>query len=161
MSRPPRPRPRGFTLIELVVALALLGLLAMTALPLAELTRQRSQETELRRALRDLRGALDAWRAAVEAGQIARAPGQSPWPPDLQVLVDGVADQRSPGGGRLVFLRRLPRDPFADPTLPAEATWRLRASDSPAADPRPGRDVFDVRSSSPRVAIDGSLYASW
>jgi len=153
--------PRGFTLIELVVALALLGLLAMTALPVAELTRQRGHETELRRALRDLRGALDAWRQAVDAGQINRVPGQSPWPPDLRVLVDGVADQRDPAGGRLVFLRRLPRDPFADPTLPAEATWRLRASDSPATDPRPGRDVFDVGSSSPLRALDGSLYASW
>ena len=159
--RVPQPGCRGFTLIELVVALALLGLLAMTALPVAELGHQRSQEAELRRALREIRGALDAWRAAVDAGQIARDPGQSPWPPTLDALVAGAVNQKDPAGGRLLFLRRLPRDPFAEPALGAAQSWRTRASDSPHDDPRPGRDVFDVMSASPRQAIDGSALASW
>ncbi|MEK8052491.1 prepilin-type N-terminal cleavage/methylation domain-containing protein [Ideonella sp. DXS22W] len=160
--RPGVPRRRaGFTLIELTVCLALLGVLALLALPMHELTRQRGQELELRRALREIRGALDAWKAASDAGRITRAADASGWPPSLQALVDGVPDARSAQSQRLVFLRRLPRDPFADPALPAARTWLLRSSDSPHDAPRPGRDVFDVRSSSEGRALDGSALASW
>ena len=62
---------------------------------------------------------------------------------------------------RRYFLRRLPRDPFADPELPAEVTWNLRASDSPADAPMPGKDVFDVYSRAAGVALDGTRYRNW
>lgn len=160
VDRRPR-RTAGFTLIELVVSLGLVGLLAMLALPVADVARQRAQEVELRRALREIRGALDAWKAASDAGLIVRAADASGWPPTLDALVEGAPAARGGSGARLVFLRRLPRDPFASPELTAAQSWRLRASDSPARDPRPGRDVFDVRSSSENRALDGTALASW
>ncbi|OYU92424.1 MAG: general secretion pathway protein GspG, partial [Burkholderiales bacterium PBB5] len=55
----------------------------------------------------------------------------------------------------------LPRDPFADPALPAADTWGQRASDSPADAPAAGRDIFDVYTRAPGVALDGSRYAQW
>ncbi|MFG6448893.1 type II secretion system protein [Roseateles sp. BYS180W] len=158
---PARRGPGGFTLIEMLVVLALLGVLAAAARPVLQLSAQRSQEFELRQALRTLRGALDAYHQAVLDGHVASAADASGYPPDLQALVRGVPDAKSPQGRRLYFLRRLPRDPFADPTLPSEATWGLRAADSPPDAPRPGRDVFDVYSLSPRRALDGSLYREW
>jgi general secretion pathway protein G len=161
MHRLPARPESGFTLIELVVTLALVGLLAMLALPVADVTRQRAQEVELRRALRELREALDAYKAASDDGRIARPADASGWPQRLELLVDGVPNARDGGRTRLVFLRRLPRDPFAPAQMPAAQTWRLRASDTSARDPRPGRDVFDVRSSSDRTALDGTSVSSW
>jgi general secretion pathway protein G len=78
------------------------------------------------------------------------------------VLVQGVVDAKSPDGvHKLYFLRRLPRDPFADPSLPAERSWAPRCHDSPPQAPRPGPDVFDVASMSDGIALDGSRYADW
>ena len=152
---------RGFTLIEMLVVLAMLAVLASAARPLLELSVQRSREAELRQALRTLRGALDAYKQAVDAGTVARSPEDSGYPPRLQVLVDGVPDAKTPDGRKIYFLRRLPRDPFAEDSLPAAETWALRAYDSPPDDPRSGRDVFDIHSRSERVALDGSRLKDW
>lgn len=154
-------RARGFTLIEMLVVLAMLGVLAAAARPLLELSVQRAREQELRQGLRTLRGALDAYKQAVEAGSIAQSPEDSGYPQKLQQLVEGVADAKSPTGRRLYFLRRLPRDPFAPAELDAADTWGQRAYDSPADAPRPGRDVFDVFSRSERTALDGSKLKDW
>lgn len=152
---------RGFTLIEMLVVLALLGVLASAARPLLELSVQRSREHELRQGLRTLRAALDAYKRAAEAGRVVLSPEDSGYPARLQLLVDGVADAKSPNGGRLYFLRRLPRDPFAPAELPAVESWGLRAYDSPPDDPRAGKDVFDVFSRSERKALDGSRLKDW
>lgn len=152
---------RGFTLIEMLVVLAMLGVLASAARPLLELSVQRSREHELRHGLRTLREALDAYKRAAEAGSIALSPDDSGYPKALQLLVDGVPDARSPNGRKLYFLRRLPRDPFAPAELPAAETWGLRAYDSPADEPRAGKDVFDVFSRSERKALDGTQLRDW
>ncbi|WP_342399032.1 type II secretion system protein [Roseateles subflavus] len=154
-------RPRGFTLIEMLVVLALVGVLAAAARPVLELSVRRSQEFALREALRQLRGGLDAYRRAADEGRIARAVDDSGYPPDLDALVRGVPDIKSPNGRRLYFLRRLPRDPFAPAELPPAETWALRAADSGPEERRAGRDVFDVHSRSERRALDGSLYKDW
>lgn len=156
-----KAKRRGFTLIEMLVVLAILGILATAARPMLELQQRRRQEAELRSALRSLRGAIDAYRQAADTGHILRAVGDSGYPPNLEALVQGVPDMRSGRNGRLYFLRRLPRDPLADAALPAAATWRLRSSDSPPDAPKAGRDVFDVMSASERRALDGSLYRDW
>ncbi|MGM9482597.1 type II secretion system protein [Roseateles sp. NT4] len=154
-------RARGFTLIEMLVVLAMLGVLASAARPLLEMSVQRSREHELRQALRTVREALDAYKHAVESGSIVLSPEDSGYPKSLQLLVDGVADVKSPNGRKIYFLRRLPRDPFAPAELGAAETWGLRSYDSPPDDPRAGKDVFDVYSRSERKALDGSKLKDW
>ncbi len=156
---------RGFTLIEMVVVLALIGILVMAAQPLQELTLRRAQEAALRQALREIRGAIDEHRTAVLQRRVAAGPGGTPYPSSLLSLVQGVPVLDVQGqprdGQRLYLLRRLPRDPFADPELPAHESWGLRASTSPPEAPEPGADVFDVHSRSALTALDGSRYAQW
>lgn len=154
-------RRAGFTLVEMVVVVAVVGVLAAAARPVLELSLRRSQELALRQGLRTLREAIDAYKRAVDEGRIARSETDSGYPPTLEVLVDGVPDLRAGDGRRIVLLRRLPRDPFADPATPAGQTWGLRAYDSPATAPARGRDVFDVYSLSDRTGLDGSPVRGW
>lgn len=151
---------RGFTLVEMVVVVAIAGILAAAAHPVLALTQRRAKETELRQALRTLRGAIDAYKRAAEVGRIAVAADASGYPPTLEALVQGVPDVRA-AETRHYFLRRLPRDPFADASLPAARSWALRSYDSPPDAPSPGRDVFDVQSQSDHVALDGTPVRQW
>lgn len=152
---------RGFTLVELVVVVAIVAVLASIGLPLTELVAQRQKEEQLRSALRELRGAIDAYKRAVDQGRIERAADASGYPPTLGLLVEGVEDQRSPTRQKIYFLRRVPRDPFASSELADEATWGLRSYASPPNDPRPGADVFDVYSLSMLAGLNGVPYRNW
>lgn len=154
-------RQYGFTLVEMVAVVAIVGVLAIAAQPLRELTVRRTQEMELRRSLRVIRDAIDAYKRAADEKRIELAPDASGYPPSLEVLVEGVQDRKSKEGRKIYFLRRLPRDPFADNALPAARSWGLRSHDSPPSSPAPGRDVFDVYSSSERTALDGSRLRDW
>lgn len=155
-------RSKGFTLIELLVTAAIVAVLASVALPLAEVSVQRGKEQELRRSLRELREAIDAHKRATDEGRISRKADQSGYPPALGALVEGVVDAKSPGGAKIYFLRRIPRDPFSDdPGAPPEQTWGLRSYESPPDDPRPGRDVFDVYSRSQGIGLDGIPHRDW
>jgi general secretion pathway protein G len=155
-------RIAGFTLIELVITVAIVGLLATAAFPLLHLAVQRANEQELREALREIRTGLDAYKEAVSQGRIQSEPGASGYPPTLDALVDGVEDARDPEGSKIYFLRRLPRDPFfADTTVAPASTWGLRSYASPPDEPEAGEDVFDVHSLSPGVALDGTAYRDW
>lgn len=167
-SVPPWRPMSGFTLIEILVTLALVGLLAVTSLPLYQVTATRMNESELREALRTIRSALDAYKAAVDAGTLPRVAGESGYPPSLDVLTESLAridaaDPNKPNAaGRMVLLRRLPRDPFfTDPLVPPAQTWKVRSYASPIDDPQPGMDVFDVSSMAIGIALDGTSYASW
>lgn len=152
----------GFSLIELVVTVAIVSLLATAAVPVAELAVKRTKEQELRQALRELRTALDDYRDAVERGRVARGLTRSGYPRSLEVLVGGVEDLSHPRRARIYFLRRLSRDPMnADAALAAPDTWGLRSYASPPDDPQPGEDVFDVYSRSPQVGLNGVPYRYW
>ena len=158
---PQAPR-RGFTLIELMVTLAILSVLATVTVPLAQVQVQRVREQELRLALREIRGALDAHKRASDEGRIRRQVGATGYPAELQVLVDGVEDQRDPQRRKLYFLRRVPRDPMApDDATPAADTWLLRAYASEPDEPQPGADIYDVMSRSTKLGLNGVPYRRW
>lgn len=154
----------GFTLVELLVTLALIGIAATVALPFGALIETRAKETELRVALRTIRQALDNYKAAADAGAIDKPTGTSGYPPNLDILVKGVPRSASMGFSAtpLVFLRQIPRDPFAhDRTAPAAQTWRVRSYGALPGDISAGADVFDISSKSTRPAIDGSRLSDW
>ena len=155
-------RAGGFTLIELVVAVAIVGVLAMMAVPLMEATARRQKEADLRAALRQIRGAIDAYHQAVLDKKIAAPADASGYPPDLERLAQGVTDVSSPEGRKLFFLRRLPRDPFnPEAGLTAAQTWGKRAYASPPDEPREGEDVYDVFSRSEKKGLNGVAYREW
>jgi general secretion pathway protein G len=160
----PRARPvSGFTLIELVVTVAIVALLASLAFPLAEVVVKRGKEQELRHALREIRTALDAYRQAVEEGRVEQSIEHSAFPASLGTLVDGVPDASSPERDRKIyFLRRIPRDPFfADAAQPDDETWGKRSYASSHDAPAEGEDVYDVYSLSSGVGLNGIPYRQW
>jgi len=154
-------RRRGFTLIEVVITAAIVGILAAGVMPLLELDARRTREQDLRRSLREMREAIDAYKVAADAGKVAKPANASGYPPNLEALVEGVPDITSPNGLRLYFMRRLPRDPFADGSQPAAATWGKRSYASPPDQPAAGDDVFDVFSLAPGDGINGVPYRQW
>ena len=162
MTTPGTRARHGFTLIELLVTLAILGLLGTLVLPVAEVTVQRRDEQELRRALREIRGGLDAYKKAADEGRVTKAADASGYPARLDLLVQGVPDLRSTRQAKIYFLRRLPRDPFtADPELSDAATWGKRSYASEPDQPAEGDDVYDVYTRSERVGLNGIPYKQW
>ena len=159
---PSRGAARGFTLIELVITVAIVALLSTAAFPMADLAVQRDRERELQRSLRQIRDAIDSYKQASDEGRMIKSVGASGYPKRLDELVDGVNDQKSAKREKIYFLRRIPRDPFnADTTLPPSATWGKRSYASAPDDPREGDDVYDVYSFAPGKGINGRPYREW
>jgi general secretion pathway protein G len=155
----------GFTLLELVVTLAIVALLGVMTVPVMEVTRQRIKEQSLHHALREIRDALDAYKRAADAGVIDADIEASGYPASLEVLVDGVPrleGKKKSKITKLYFLRRIPRDPM-DQSDAANAadTWGKRSFTSEASDPREGDDVFDVYSKSQKLGLNGLVYNRW
>jgi general secretion pathway protein G len=148
-------KAKGFTLVELLVVVAIVALLASIAAPLAEMSWQRGKEQELRHALRQIREAIDAYKRASDEGRIERKADASGYPATLAVLVDGVEDKTDPEKSKVFFLRRVPRDPMSG------EDWGLRSYASPANDPQPGKDVYDVYSRSDEVGLNRVPYREW
>jgi general secretion pathway protein G len=152
---------KGFTLIELVITVAIVAVLASVAMPLNELVVQRAKEQDLRRALRELRDGIDAYKQASDEGRIVKRAGESGYPRRLEDLAAGVEDQKNPKKERIYFLRRILRDPLAPEALAAAETWGKRSYASPPEEPRDGDDVFDVFSLSSATGINGRPYKEW
>ncbi|CAG0996018.1 Type II secretion system protein G [Methylophilaceae bacterium] len=155
-------RLHGFTLIELMVTLVLLALVLSSAAPVMQISAKRAKEQELRRDLWQIRDAIDAYKKAADDGLIKKNPGETGYPPNLQILVQGVENRRDPQKRKIYFLRRIPRDPFAtDPDLSAEATWGKRSYASSFDEPREGDDVYDVYSLSTETGLNQQPYGEW
>lgn len=145
---------RGFTLLELIIAAAILSILTMMALPLARVTIQREREKELRRALWDMRDAIDRYKDAADRNAFQTKVDSGGYPPTLEELVKGVEAQ---GGKKLRFLRSLPTDPMTK-----SKEWGLRSmQDDPDSDSWGGQSVFDVYTKSEGTALDGTKYKDW
>ena len=153
---------RGFTLIELMVSLAILASLAAVMLPMTEFMARRAQEQQLREGLRDIRRAIDAYKQAADEGIIEKTMGASGYPPDLNALQTGVTDKENLQGGTRIFIRRLPRDPMCDcPEKSAAESWQLRSYDSSFDSPQSGSDVFDITSTNTKEGLNGIPYNQW
>lgn len=147
---------RGLTLLELIVASAILMLLATMALPLAQVKIKRDKERELRRALREIRTAIDRYKDASDRGLIAVKIGTEGYPEDLETLVEGVQLTGAPDR-RVRFLRKIPRDPMTNST-----DWGQRSvQDDPDSLSWSGKNLFDVYSRSQGIALDETRYQDW
>ena len=152
---------RGLTLLEMIIALAILAVLATVVVPMAEVTAMRGKELELRRSLREIRTAIDSYKAdfdrAVEEKKIISAIDETGYPEELESLVEG-----DDWGGlypyKHKYLRRLPKDPFDE----YDEGWGLRSyKDDPDSTFYGGDDIYDVYSQSLRMALDGTPYNTW
>lgn len=153
---------RGFTLIEMMISLALLATLASAAIPIYQRQEQQRNEEELRVALRDIRSAIDRYGQLVEEGIIEKDADMTNWPASLDLLVDGVVNKKSPNKEKIYLLRRIPRDPFCDcDGRKHTETWRVRASTQAPGETTGGKDVWDVSSTSSQPGLNGIPYAQW
>ena len=81
---------RGFTMAELVMVCAILGILAALILPVAKFTIKRSKEASLRLSLREMRNAIDEYKRFSDSGLLVVELGTDGYPSDLEILVEGV-----------------------------------------------------------------------
>jgi general secretion pathway protein G len=146
----------GLTLLELILACAILMILSSAALPVARFTIVHKKEELLRYRLREMKDAIDRYKDLADSNKIHVEVGSEGYPPDLETLVKGV----KVGAGddkKLRFLRHVPVDPMT-----GRADWGLRCvSDDPDSTSWCGKNVFDVYSKSQAMASDGTRYADW
>ncbi|WP_424194635.1 type II secretion system protein [Ampullimonas aquatilis] len=152
---------RGFSLIELLITVLIIGILATGAAKLVIVDVQREKELQLRIALRQIRTAIDDYKKAAEGKRVEVKSDESGYPKKLNDLAEGVVDIKDPKGKKIYFLRRLPIDPMAPSGISAEASWGTRSSESGPENPQDGKDVFDVYSKSDRVGLNGMPYRDW
>jgi len=143
----------GFTLVELIVATAILIILTGMAVPMARVTIKREKEHQLRQDLWEMRDAIDRYKDAADRGAFQIKVDSQGYPPDLDTLVKGV----DVNGKKLRFLRKIPIDPMT-----GSDDWGLRSmQDDPDSDSWGGQNVFDVFTKSEGTALDGTKYKDW
>lgn len=124
----------GWTLIELMVVVSLIVLLAGLAMAGYRSAVTLAQEATLRENLFRMRDAIDQFYA-----------DKNRYPATLEELVTEG------------YLRKIPEDPFTR----AADTWQIVPAELDPANPSAEPGVFDVKSGSDRVALDGTPYADW
>jgi general secretion pathway protein G len=125
---------RGFTLIELMVVMAIVSVLLAIAVPVYQKSIIRAKESVLRNNLFTLRTMIDEYTIDKQKA-----------PESLQTLV-------SEG-----YLRQIPQDPITN----SDQTWRVIMEDQPVGGSTASPGVFDVKSGSDQKALDGTLYSDW
>ena len=147
---------RGFTMAELVMVCAILGILAALILPVAKFTIKRSKEASLRLSLREMRNAIDEYKRFSDSGLLVVELGTDGYPSDLEILVEGV-DMVGQVRSRAKFLRTIPIDPMT-----GEADWGKRSyQDDFDSGSWGGESLYDVYSLSEGVGLDGVPYSQW
>jgi general secretion pathway protein G len=148
-----RPRQRGVTLLELIIATTVLLILMGAALPVVRLNMKRQKETQLRRDLWEMRAAIDRYKDVADSGGLQVKVGSENYPPDMDTLVKGVDVQ----GKKVRFLRRVPIDPMT-----GKNEWGMHSvQDDPTSDSWGGQNLFDVYSKSQGKGLDGTNYKDW
>ena len=143
---------RGFTLIELIVATAIIVILVGMAVPIAKNVVYRERERELRYDLWMMRDGIDRYKDAADRGAFQIKVGSEGYPPDLDTLVNGV----DVAGKKLKFLRKIPVDPMTN------QEWGMRSmQDDKDSDSWGGQNVFDIYTKSDKTAMDGTKYKDW
>lgn len=158
--RGPGHAARGLTFVELVCAAAVMLILAGMAIPVASTMVKREKELQLRRNLRTMREAINRFHDDVQRfpgmRQKLNTVNEDGYPEKLEHLYEGF-DIGDAKGTELKYLRRLPRDPIT-----GETEWATRSSrDRPGSTFSDGINVFDVHSTSDKLALDGTPYATW
>jgi general secretion pathway protein G len=163
MTRLRNARSQGFTVAELITVVAIVGILASVALPLANFGIRRQKEIELHERLRRITEAIDRYhelasQAPGSPGGIKEPPniGQGPWPKDLESLTKPVELNSQQ---KIRLLR--PRD-LIDP-MTGKAEWNtLSTTDDPDSQSGNGDNVYEVHSKSTAPALDGKThYNEW
>lgn len=148
---------RGFSFLELMLSMVILGILASAMIPTTKAIVKRRKETELRHALMEVRLAIDRYKKMAEEGEI-NVPDvtQLGYPADFQELISGAALKKH-SGKNIRFLRRIPTDPMT-----GEAEWGMRSvQDSPDDPSWGGENLFDIYSLSDGTGLDGTPYSEW
>jgi general secretion pathway protein G len=131
-------RAAGFTLIELIIVIAIIGILATIAVPAMRTAPQRARESALKENLFTMRSCIDQFHA--DRGR---------YPASLDELVS------------LGYLRSLPFDPITR----ASDTWVVEypevSEEDTEREQEEGTGIIDVRSGAEGTALDGTLYADW
>jgi general secretion pathway protein G len=141
------------TLVELVVAIAIMAILATAVLPITRNVVKREREKELRAALWQMRDAIDRYKDYADQGKFQVKLESNGYPPDLEELVKGV----DVAGKKIKFLRHIPMDPMTH-----SREWGLRSmQDDPNSESWGGQAVFDVYTKSEGTALDGTKYKDW
>ena len=145
------------SLVELVVTVAILGILAGALVPIVKFTVKRQKELELRRDLRMMRQAIDQYKKFCDTGVFQKNGVDSEcYPPDLETLVDGV-EKTGALGQKIKFLRRIPIDPMTK-----TQEWGMRSFQDDADSSSWGHEnVYDVFTTAPGKALDGTQYKDW
>lgn len=150
------PSESGMTLIELIIACAILLILAGAALPIARRSVRYQKESELRRDLREMKDAIDRYKDAADKNLIRVEVGSEGYPPDLETLVTGV-NVGATSDKKVRFLRSIPVDPMT-----GQKDWGKRCvSDDQDSTSWCGKNVFDVYSNSHVTGTDGRPYSEW
>ena len=125
---------RGFTLIELITVMMIIVILAGTGLALYSNSIRKANEAALSQNLFLMREALDQYYA-----------DKNKYPASLDALVEEK------------YIRAVPKDPFTHST----DTWQIELSDPEPGNPLAEPGVFNVRSGSEELAIDGRPYSEF
>jgi len=147
----------GVTLVEMLVAIAVMLVLAGAIIPVAHFAVKRQRELELRYALRSMRRAIDEYKKFCDTNVIQKEGIDSEcYPPELEILVDGV-DKVGALGQKVRFLRRIPLDPMTK-----SYEWGLRSyQDEPDSTSWGRENVYDVYTTYRGTALDGTEYKDW